>query len=75
MCPHARFARERDNSAHLRGSRVTRAASSLKHGAAPECLHSGTAVASVQVGPGRELGWALIGLSWSLQFGCGQGSN
>lgn len=35
------FAHERDNSAHLRDSRVTRAPSSLKHGAAPECLHGG----------------------------------
>lgn len=43
VAKHARFARERDNGAHLRGSRVTRAPSSLKHGAAPECLHSGGA--------------------------------
>lgn len=56
VATRARFARERDNSAHLRDSRVTHAPSSLKHGAAPECLHSGAAAVSVQVGPRPGLG-------------------
>lgn len=56
VATHARFVCERDNSAHLRDSRMTHAPSSLKHGAAPECLHSGAAVVSVQV-VGCEQSW------------------